>query len=118
MFEGGVKGVAFVQGGKNVLPDAVRGTSFKGLMHAVDLLPSLASAAGITPAATNLDGADFWPQITGASNEGAAAHADMPLNILPVCDDCEAKDLKFPPYSAIIEADTNMKLIDGHVGPN
>jgi arylsulfatase A-like enzyme len=126
LFEGGVKGVGFVQGGRNVLPHAARGTAYGGLMHAVDILPTLAGAAGLAPSAANLDGVDLWAEISGAASAdapggtGASAghrgHADMPLNILPVCEDCDVKHLKLPRYSAIIEGETNWKLIDGHVG--
>jgi len=47
--EGGVRGNAFVGGGGGALPAEVRGLAFRDLMHAVDLLPTLAAAAGARP---------------------------------------------------------------------
>jgi hypothetical protein len=45
-FEGGVKGIGFVTGGKNIIPAAARGTRNSALLHAVDWLPTLVNMAG------------------------------------------------------------------------
>ena len=43
LFEGGVKGVGFINGGKNVIPSNLRGTAFNSLMHVIDFLPTIIS---------------------------------------------------------------------------
>ena len=71
-FEGGYRVTAFVAGGANVLPAAVRGTNYTGMMHSADWLSTLASAdgaAGFTPAPDSAivqsDSLNLWPAITG-----------------------------------------------------
>merc|ERR1712070_64043 len=57
LFEGGVKAVSFVTGGK--LPAAAGGTVRTGLMHHVDVPATLASLGGANLGA-DTDGVDVW----------------------------------------------------------
>eukprot|EP01046_Picozoa_sp_COSAG06_P044499 COSAG06_NODE_6006_length_3159_cov_1.653595_1_plen_140_part_00 len=52
-WEGGLHGTAFVH--SELLPAAVRGARFDGLMHAVDVLPTLSAAATGSRGAELLD---------------------------------------------------------------
>ncbi|XP_025101313.1 arylsulfatase J-like [Pomacea canaliculata] len=45
-------------------------TTFKGMIHAVDWLPTLMRGAGLVPPSTSLDGQDLWNQIVNNSNTG------------------------------------------------
>eukprot|EP00927_Polykrikos_kofoidii_P050008 TRINITY_DN43973_c0_g1_i1.p1 TRINITY_DN43973_c0_g1~~TRINITY_DN43973_c0_g1_i1.p1 ORF type:complete len:602 (+),score=114.35 TRINITY_DN43973_c0_g1_i1:109-1806(+) len=76
LFEGGVRAVSFVAGG--ALPSKARNTTSRQLLHAVDILPTLASFASV-PLLAQSDGIDAWLAITG----GAAAtnRTEVPLNI-------------------------------------
>lgn len=48
VFEGGVRAMGFVQGGKNVIPQNVRGTSTGSqLLHAVDWIPTFIGALSL-----------------------------------------------------------------------
>jgi arylsulfatase A-like enzyme len=77
VFEGGVRSVSFVNGG--ALSSSARGTKVDSLLHAVDILPTLASFAGIPLLKQDLcDGLDAWSVITtGAS----IPRTDIPINI-------------------------------------
>jgi len=75
VFEGGVRAVAFVNGG--ALPASARGTQSAALLHAVDVLPTLAGFAGV-PLIGNHDGLDVWPTI---SSGAAFERKELPLNI-------------------------------------
>lgn len=78
LFEGGVRAVAFVNGG--ALPAAARGTQRAQLLHAVDILPTLAGFAGVPLLGSGapLDGLDAWAVIA----EGAPINrTELPLNI-------------------------------------
>ncbi|CAE8612166.1 unnamed protein product [Polarella glacialis] len=76
VFEGGVRAMAFVSGG--ALPPAARGTQRSTLMHAVDILPTLASFAGVPLLGGDRDGLDAWPAIASGAS---FARTEIPLNI-------------------------------------
>ena len=67
-FRGGVTSQAIVH--SKLLPEAVRGTTYKGHMHITDWLPTLMAAAtggqwtGSYTGA-DIDGLNFWPALTG-----------------------------------------------------
>jgi len=44
-WEGGTRGTAFIWASENIMPDERRGSSFSGLMHGVDWLPTFCEAA-------------------------------------------------------------------------
>jgi arylsulfatase A-like enzyme len=112
LFEGGVRVIGFISGGANFIPAAARGTTRSALMHAVDILPTLAGLANDT-IAQGIDGQNQWLYITtGSYGATGEERTELPLNILPHCDACV--DGVRPSYSAIIQGD--MKLIDGYVG--
>ncbi|KAJ9456098.1 Arylsulfatase [Diplonema papillatum] len=80
VFEGGVRVVSFVQGGKNVLPPYVRGTKLTSLMHAVDWFPTILHAAGVkraTPA--GIDGVSQWGAMLRLSSP---PRNEIPVNIV------------------------------------
>jgi arylsulfatase A-like enzyme len=61
IWEGGTRGTGFVYW--SGLPDAVRGSTWSGLAHAADWLPTIASAVGSPVKAgetLTLDGVDLW----------------------------------------------------------
>jgi arylsulfatase A-like enzyme len=60
-FEGGIRVISFVSGG--YVPHALRGTVSDTLMHAVDLLPTLAGVAGIDIRDLKFDGVNQGPAI-------------------------------------------------------
>jgi len=63
-FEGGIKGVSFVNGGDNVMPSQMRGTVNNGLFSAVDWLPSLLSFVGESKLVPdNLDGLNIFDSV-------------------------------------------------------
>ena len=81
LFEGGVKGAAFIIGGKNVLPLRLQNKAlkFNKLMHVIDWLPTIIN--GIIGASddddnnynyndnqTDIDGINMWPYITQLEN--------------------------------------------------
>jgi len=115
LYEGGVRGVAFVTGG--LVPEAARGSVRNDLMHAVDIVPTLAPLAG-AKLPSNVDGIDMWEAITTGK---AGGREELPVNINPDCAACiagpnEARGLPLiPTYSALIKGD--MKLILGTPGP-
>ena len=41
LFEGGIKGIGFINGGSNYISDNLRGTQFDSLMHVIDFLPTV-----------------------------------------------------------------------------
>eukprot|EP01065_Artemidia_motanka_P007434 TRINITY_DN1369_c3_g1_i1.p1 TRINITY_DN1369_c3_g1~~TRINITY_DN1369_c3_g1_i1.p1 ORF type:complete len:525 (+),score=166.56 TRINITY_DN1369_c3_g1_i1:78-1577(+) len=100
LFEGGVRGTAFVTGG--FVPEAARGTVLKDLMHAVDVVPTLAGRGGVSPQAS-WDGEDMWGRIAGTAPERDTPR-EIPVNVYD-----DGKN-----YSAIIHGD--MKLIQGFWG--
>ena len=67
-FRGGVTSQAMVHSA--LLPEAVRGTTYKGHMHVTDWLPTLMAAATAgqwtgSYVGADLDGLNFWPALTG-----------------------------------------------------
>ncbi|TIV96781.1 MAG: sulfatase, partial [Mesorhizobium sp.] len=60
LYEGGTRSVAFMN-----WPGKVKPGVFNGLMHVVDMLPTLAGLAGAKPGKDKpLDGVDMWPAIS------------------------------------------------------
>jgi len=76
LFQGGVRGMAFITGGDDVIPAAARGQSFSGLAHAVDLPATLLAAAGVSDA--QVDGYDLRPP---ALHGATPQRQDVPINI-------------------------------------
>lgn len=67
-FEGGVRVVSFLAGGKNVLPENVRGTRHTGLISIADWYGTLAYLVGVdptddVPGIPPVDSNNFWPSI-------------------------------------------------------
>ena len=62
LFEGGVKGVGFMNGGDNVIPSKARGSSSDILSHTVDWLPTVVNGAvgQALPANVAFDGVSMW----------------------------------------------------------
>ena len=68
MFEGGVRSLAFVNGG--ALPDPVRGKTSEGFIHIADWYPTFCKMAEVDssdsgPGKFPVDGLDVWPIISG-----------------------------------------------------
>ncbi|TGS09380.1 sulfatase [Mesorhizobium sp. M2E.F.Ca.ET.209.01.1.1] len=60
LYEGGTRSVAFMN-----WPGKIKPGVFNGLMHVVDMLPTLAGLAGAKPGKDKpLDGMDMWPAIS------------------------------------------------------
>lgn len=78
LFEGGVRAVAYVNGGKNVIPEYARGTTVNEVMHLVDWLPTLAKLGGVSSLPSNLDGHDLLPAIFKGEH---IPRTTIPLNI-------------------------------------
>ena len=67
-FEGGVRSLAFVNGG--LLPNKVRGTKTETFIHVADWYTTFCNLAGVDPSDPGpgkfpVDGLDIWPIITG-----------------------------------------------------
>ena len=115
LFQGGVRGVSFVTGGKGVgLPDAARGTVKDGLLQHVDVSATLAALGGATDAmGQGLDGFNVWDYVTSSSSSSGGSSSsssssprtEVPLNI-------DTSILGGRNFSALIQG--NMKLINGH----
>ena len=70
MFEGGVRSLAFANGG--ILPDSMRGKTSEGFVHIADRYPTFCKMAGddlsdSSPGKLPLDGLNVWPIISGAN---------------------------------------------------
>eukprot|EP01090_Pellita_catalonica_P001971 TRINITY_DN11665_c0_g1_i1.p1 TRINITY_DN11665_c0_g1~~TRINITY_DN11665_c0_g1_i1.p1 ORF type:complete len:534 (-),score=84.01 TRINITY_DN11665_c0_g1_i1:340-1773(-) len=79
VFEGGVRAIGFVQGGKNVIPASARGTTIQNeLIHMVDWLPTLVNMSGNVNAPNNIDGEDLWDVLV---NGAKVARSSIPLNL-------------------------------------
>ena len=81
-YEGGIRVPAFVYAPKLLTGDVV-GTSFHGLMHHVDLMPTLYGLAGgdvatLLAADPDIDGMDMWGAIKG---EEASPRKELVLNL-------------------------------------
>lgn len=75
-FEGGMKVHAFIAGG--VVPEAARNSTYNGLMHISDWLPTVLTVTGVA-APDGLDGVDQWAAMT---RPGAVApRSEMLYNI-------------------------------------
>eukprot|EP01064_Diplonema_japonicum_P011613 TRINITY_DN1900_c4_g1_i1.p1 TRINITY_DN1900_c4_g1~~TRINITY_DN1900_c4_g1_i1.p1 ORF type:complete len:487 (+),score=130.85 TRINITY_DN1900_c4_g1_i1:62-1522(+) len=77
LFDGGVRAIGFVQGGVNVIPSSVRGTTFTGLIHAADWLPTILDSAGVVPLPA-VDGVSQWSALVKGGNE---SRTEVPINI-------------------------------------
>eukprot|EP00756_Hemistasia_phaeocysticola_P049743 Hpha_TRINITY_DN24304_c0_g1::TRINITY_DN24304_c0_g1_i1::g.147898::m.147898 len=99
LFEGGVRATSFLMGG--LLPSGVRGTAHHGLLHAVDIVPTLTARAGVAPQ-PHFDGRDAWGALVGV--EAIDSEREIPLNVYD-----EGKN-----YSALLRGE--MKLINGYIG--
>lgn len=62
LFEGGVKGVGFINGGQNVFPAQLRGTSNGILSHVIDWLPTILGGVlkETLPVDVPFDGLSMW----------------------------------------------------------
>lgn len=97
LYEGGVRGTAWIGGGNGVVPAAVRGTSYAGLAHAVDLPATALAAAGASVPADLIDGHD----LRAVAFEGKpASRTEVPINIF---DEGSS-------YSAIVSGDWKLLL--------
>lgn len=76
LYEGGTRAAAVVN-----WPGHVTAQPVDGLIHVVDMLPTLAGLAGATPAGQPLDGQDVWATIA----EGAASpRSEIVYNVDPL----------------------------------
>merc|ERR1712159_2714 len=86
LFEGGVRSTSFVTGGSTMIPEAARGTTYSGLMHAVDLAATILALGGVNVSAlalsssAPLDGLNHWDAIVGGENTSIRDH--VPLNVV------------------------------------
>lgn len=79
VFEGGIRGVAFVTGGDSVIPPHARGTTNTKLLHAVDWLPTFLRVAGATlDGYPRLDGMDLMDILFNGKD---ATRSILPINI-------------------------------------
>eukprot|EP00756_Hemistasia_phaeocysticola_P036757 Hpha_TRINITY_DN16658_c3_g3::TRINITY_DN16658_c3_g3_i1::g.183461::m.183461/K12375/ARSI_J; arylsulfatase I/J len=99
LFEGGLRVTSWLMGG--FLPASAKGTTYHGLLHAVDIVPTLTARAGVAPLA-NWDGKDVWGALTGG--EAADTEREIPLNVYD-----EGKN-----FSALLRGE--MKVINGYAG--
>mmetsp|Transcript_92672 Transcript_92672/g.299773 ORF Transcript_92672/g.299773 Transcript_92672/m.299773 type:complete len:463 (+) Transcript_92672:374-1762(+) len=111
MWEGGVRGPAFVSYRKEIPPGR-----WGGLMHSVDWLPSILEAAGSSARAKTgfeLDGASMWKAWLG---HGPSPRTDLLLNIDSFRD---GLDEQIPSTAGYIRVDGEhqWKLFVGQPGP-
>ena len=109
LFQGGVNGIAFIGGGG--IPTAVRGSTYDGLTHAVDLCATVLGRGGAST--STIDGIDLWPAITGATVVGghqpaagaplAPLRTHLPVNLIHNGTD----------FSCVVFAGGDLKLIIG-----
>ena len=97
LFEGGVRGTSFMGGG--LVPPAARGSTFDGLMHAVDLFATMVARGGV--AAKAVDGIDHWNALTTPSAPSLRSH--LPINLIHNGSD----------FSCVVFAAGSLKLIVG-----
>ena len=103
-WQGGCRGASFVGGGKNVIPDARRGTTWKGYAHAADWYATIAALAGISDPSDGtgpepVDGVDIYDALV-SGNATDSPRKEVPLQIesdspdnsydLPPPDYCES----------------------------
>jgi len=108
-YEGGTKVPGFVH--STLLDSSVTGSRYKGLMHMVDLYPTLAQLSN-TEELKGLDGMNHWQHINGAQD---SPRQDMIYNIddsfLPTILSAEVKKRKFQ----IVVRDSRYKLLWGQI---
>eukprot|EP00730_Choanoeca_flexa_P008226 TRINITY_DN12463_c3_g1_i7.p1 TRINITY_DN12463_c3_g1~~TRINITY_DN12463_c3_g1_i7.p1 ORF type:complete len:543 (+),score=96.31 TRINITY_DN12463_c3_g1_i7:273-1901(+) len=80
IWEGGTHVPGFVS--SPLLPQAVQGTSYHGLMHITDWLPTIAQGIAGGRAPQDLDGHDQWTAIV---NNQASPRVEMVYGISPIC---------------------------------
>eukprot|EP00931_Biecheleriopsis_adriatica_P061129 TRINITY_DN36747_c0_g1_i1.p1 TRINITY_DN36747_c0_g1~~TRINITY_DN36747_c0_g1_i1.p1 ORF type:complete len:586 (+),score=82.06 TRINITY_DN36747_c0_g1_i1:60-1817(+) len=121
VFEGGVRSVAWVAGG--ALPAAARGTRRQELLHAVDILPTLAGLAGLqlSEIEGTFHGEDVWGTIIGA-NGHITQRMELPLNIAMNRDlnilgipQILRRDAKVANYTALIKWPWKLILGDAYI---
>ena len=95
-WQGGVRGVGMVGGGKNLLPDAVRGGTYGGAVHEVDWYATFAGLAGIADPSRGtgpvaVDGFDVYAAIV--------ANASSPRTevVLQLLSDAPGNAYELPP---------------------
>lgn len=101
-WEGGVRGVGMVAGGANMLPAALRGSTWRGAVHQVDWYASFAALAGIANASHGtgplpIDGMNIYEALVGNTS---SPRTEVPLQlmsdsndngyVLPPAEFCEA----------------------------
>ena len=79
-FEGGVRALAFANGG--LLPDKMRGRTSEGFIHIADWYTTFCKLAGVDasdsgPGKFPVDGLDVWPIVTGENS--STPHEDIIL---------------------------------------
>ena len=104
LFEGGVRSLAFVNGG--LLPESRRGQSTDGFIHIADWYTTFCKLAGVDPDDSGtgkfpVDGLDVWPIITGENEKTQHEEIVLGYNF----------DFNHPGQGAIIV--DNYKLIVG-----
>ena len=105
LFEGGVRALGFVVGG--LVPPSARGSTFDGLMHAVDLFATMLGRGGVTPSA--VDGIDHWDAMTSvaaardAGTRWSTLRDHVPVNVIHNGTD----------FSCVVFANGGLKLIVG-----
>jgi arylsulfatase B len=120
-WQGGINVNAYASGG--LLPAAVRGQKFDGLMHGADIYSTYCALAGVDPTDTRaaaaglppIDGYNMWPWLSGAN-------ATSPRMEVPVASDATEANLtkefgNGTVVQAIINAD-GWKLMIGATGQN
>lgn len=109
VFEGGVRGQAFVNGGKNVVPSDKRGTRVsRPLLHVTDWFPTIAAFANAPGVPSDVDGINLLPMLF--KNQTQSVHASLPLNI--------NYDIGYPNsgHQVSILAEDGWKLLDFAIG--
>ncbi|XP_019852368.1 PREDICTED: arylsulfatase J-like isoform X1 [Amphimedon queenslandica] len=106
-FEGGVRALAFVNGG--LLPESRRGESTDGFIHIADWYTTFCKLAGVDPDDSGtgkfpVDGLDVWPIITGENEKTQHEEIVLGYNF----------DNVYPSQGAIIV--NNYKLVVGLQG--
>lgn len=112
MFEGGVRGVAFVTGG--FLPNKTFGSKRTGLLQHVDIPQTIAALAGTTIPGS--DGYNVWNYIV---SNGESPRSEVPVNI----DTCVGMGVGGPPCtsstsSALIMGNWKLISVSKYPGPN
>eukprot|EP00035_Acanthoeca_spectabilis_P026572 m.463235 g.463235 ORF g.463235 m.463235 type:complete len:540 (+) comp22965_c0_seq1:16-1635(+) len=88
-FEGGVRVTAFLWGGKNVLPDNLRGTTSNAFIHITDWYATLSNLVGVDPTdnaagVPGIDSIDQWKVLmTPNASPGDSIRTEIPLAFCP-----------------------------------